>query len=137
MTEQIQNDQLTAEAGNPDGEALAAAAFALALDHAIPLALGLRAEVMDDCVKVWPREVQTPDETNFLIGARFTQNLDETRNILDGLGATLAIEDHADHFVAVITSGDSGELRTRGDRAALAAAFGLYALLTALRRSKT
>lgn len=120
-----------------EARAHAAATFALALDLAIPLALGLRAEVMDDCIKLWPNEVAVPDETNFLIGDRFSQSLEATRHVLDGFGAYLEVRKHNDQFIGVITSGDSGELTSPpSETAELAGATVMYALLWALRKGK-
>lgn len=132
--DQVENDagaEVPADGETPQDD------LALTLDLGIPMMLGLRAEVTDGLVKVWPREVLTPDETNFLIGARFSENLDETRNVLDGLGAKVEIRSDAEGFVGVITAQGSGELITTAvETPELAGACGLYALLWALRRSK-
>ena len=130
-------DTKTIDAGmeNPHAEP-DEAGLALMLDRAIPIMLGLRAEVMDDFIKVWPKEVE-PDETNFLIGARFTQNLDETLNVLAGLGATLELhEEDGCHWASVHING--GEITTTETSSpAMAGAFALYGLLWGLTRGKT
>jgi hypothetical protein len=56
----------------------------LIVDTQIMRMLGLRFEIVDDIIKVWPNDV-TPDETNWLVGERFSRNLDESLNVLAGL----------------------------------------------------
>ena len=107
--------------------------LALWLDLAIPRLLGLRAEVMDEVVKVWPKDV-VPDETNFLIGARFSQNLDESRNILDGLNATLELFEEAGNHWAVVTL-PQGTIETNETTSPeMAGAFAVYAVLWGLSK---
>lgn len=108
--------------------------LALFLDLAIPKLLGLRAEVCEDFVKVWPREVETPDDTNFLIGARFSQNLDESKNILAGLKAQLELHEEGGNHWAVVTL-PQGSIETNETTSPeMAAAFAVYAVLWGLRK---
>lgn len=120
--------------GNPIDSPSREEDLALWLDLAIPKLLGLRAEVCEGFVKVWPREVETPDDTNFLIGARFTENLDESKNILDGLGAALELHEEGGHHWAVVTL-PQGSIETNETTSPeMAAAFAVYAVLWGLRK---
>jgi hypothetical protein len=126
-----------AEAGDSPKD-LSESELGLLLDHGIIHMLGLRCEIMDDFIKVWPREVEIPDETNFLIGARFTQNLAETRNVLDGMHATLEVREEEGGFVGVISADGKGELTTSpAATPELAGAFGVYGLLWAVRKNQS
>lgn len=123
------------EAGNekPDGESKD---VALQLDCMIPRLLGLRCEVMDDYVKVWPNDV-IPDETNWLVGERFTQNVDECLNILEGLKADVSFHEEAGmHWVELVFP--EGTITTdECDSKAMAAAFATYAALYGKRHGST
>lgn len=107
--------------------------LALWLDLHIPTLLGLRSEVMDDFIKVWPKDV-IPDETNFLVGARFSQSIDECMNILDGLNAQLEFfEDDGAHWAEVTLP--QGTIETNeAESKEMAAAFAVYAVLYGLRK---
>ena len=109
--------------------------LALWLDMTIPTLLGLRAEVMDEFIKVWPKDV-VPDETNFLIGARFSQSLDECKNILDGLNAELELfEENGFHWAEVTLP--QGVIETNEAQSKeMAAAFAVYAVLYGLRQAQ-
>lgn len=85
--------------GNPHGESQD---LALRLDCMIPQLLGLRCEVTDGYVKVWPNDV-VPDETNWLVGDRFSQSIPECMNILEGLKAEVVFhEDAGMHWVELL-----------------------------------
>lgn len=126
------NNDNSAGAGNPTQRE---EDLALWLDLAIPRLLGLRAEVADDLVKVWPKEV-IPDETNFLVGERFSQNLDESINILNGLNATLELNEEDGHHWAVVTM-PQGVIETDETTSTeMAGAFAVYAVLWGLRNGE-
>lgn len=111
--------------GNPNGNQKD---LALQLDCMIPRLLGLRCEVMDDYVKVWPNDV-IPDETNWLVGERFTQNVNECMNILEGLGAEVSFHQEAGmHWVELVFP--EGTITTdECDTKEMAAAFATYGAL--------
>lgn len=117
---------------NPHGDSQD---LALLIDLMIPQLLGLRAEVMDDFVKVWPNDV-VPDETNWLIGARFTQSIDECMNILDGLKAEVTFHEESGlHWVEVVFP--EGSITTNEcETKEMAAACATYACLYGKRNGK-
>jgi hypothetical protein len=87
-------------------------ALGLVVDTQIMRLLGLRFEIQDDIIKVWPRDV-VPDETNWLVGTRFSLSLAESMNVLDGLGVTVEFfEEDGWHWADVIF-GEEGELQTQ------------------------
>ena len=84
----------------------------LAVDTQIMRLLGLRFEIQDDIIKVWERDV-VPDESNWLVGERFSLNLAESMNVLDGLKVQVEFfEDRGWHWARVVF-GDEGELETQ------------------------
>ena len=103
--------------------------LALYVDTQIMRLLGLRFEIVDDTIKVWPNDV-VPDETNWLVGERFTRNLDESMNVLAGLKVGVEFfEEDGWHWV-VVSFGDEGELETtEATSKEMAAAFAVYAAL--------
>lgn len=129
------NDVNDNSAGAGDSPSREIEDLALWLDLTIPTMLGLRAEVMDDFIKVWPKDV-VPDETNFLIGARFSQSIDECVNILDGCKATMELfEDDGAHWAEVTLP--QGVIETNeADSKEMAAAFAVYAVLYGMRMAK-
>lgn len=103
--------------------------LALMVDTKIMRLLGLRFEIADDIIKVWGNDV-VPDETNWLVGERFSQNLDESLNVLAGLKVSTAFFEEAGHHWAVVTFGDEGELETaEAPTKELAGAFAAFAAL--------
>lgn len=101
----------------------------LAVDTRIMRLLGLRYEIQDDIIKVWERDV-VPDETNWMFGERFSRNLAESMNVLDGLKVTVEFfEEDGWHWADVIF-GEEGELQTaEAPTKELAAAFACAAAL--------
>jgi hypothetical protein len=75
---------------------------ALMVDAAIMQMLNLRFEVADDIIKVWPREIEIPDDTNWLTGPRFTQSVVACQDLFEALKVeTEALETDGEHFVRV------------------------------------
>lgn len=102
--------------------------LALQLDCAIPRLLGLRCEVVDHYVKVWPNDV-VPDDTNWLVGERFTQNIDECMNILEGLKAEVTFFEEANCHWAEVVFPEGSITTTECESKEMAAAFATYAAL--------
>lgn len=115
-----------AERKNPDGEN---PNLAMLVDTQIMRLLGVRFEIVDDIIKVWPNDV-VPDETNWLVGERFSQNLDESLNVLAGLKVGVEFFNEGEYHWAVITFGDEGELETQETHSKeMAGAFAAFAAL--------
>lgn len=109
----------------------------LFVDTQIMKLLGLRFEIVDDIIKVWERDV-VPDETNWLVGDRFSQNLDASMNVLTGLKVDVEFFEEQGFHWAVVTFGDEGELETReANTKEMAGAFALYAALFGRRGDKS
>jgi hypothetical protein len=107
----------------------------LFVDTQIMKLLGFRFEIADDIIKVWDRDV-VPDENNWLVGDRFSQNLDASMNVLNGLKVEVAFHEDQGFHWAIVTFGDEGELETRETESKeMAAAFALYAALYGRRGS--
>jgi hypothetical protein len=118
-----------AEEKNPGTGNSPEADLGLLVDTQIMRLLGLRFEIADDIIKVWPRDV-APDETNWLVGERFSQNLDESLNVLAGLKVGVEFFEEAGFHWAVVSFGDEGELETQeASSKAMAGAFATYAAL--------
>jgi len=125
MTEELKVEE--AGAGNPSPREIEE--LALAVDTQIMRMLGLRFEIQDDIIKVWGRDVE-PDETNWMVGERFSSNLAESMNILDGLKVTVAFHEDDGWHWAVVTFGDEGELETsEAPTKELAGAYAAWAAL--------
>ena len=115
-----------AERKTPDGET---PDLAMMVDTQIMRILGFRFEVVDDIIKVWPKDV-VPDETNWLVGDRFSQNLDESLNVLAGLKVGVEFFNEGPYHWAVVTFGDEGELETQETYSKeMAGAFAAFAAL--------
>lgn len=105
----------------------------LFLDSEIFRMLGLRFEIQADIVKLWERDV-VPDETNWLIGTRFTQSVPECVRMIEHLGCTMTFGTEQDWHWAVVHLGDEAEIETdefREQRIAAAAA--VYLLLLGMK----
>ncbi len=103
--------------------------LALYVDTQIMRLLGLRFEIVDDVIKVWPNDV-TPDETNWLVGERFSQNLNESLNVLAGLKVEVEFFQVDRWHWATVTFGDEGEIETQeAPTKEMAGAFAVYAAL--------
>jgi hypothetical protein len=111
--------------GNPNGKPQD---LALQLDAAIPQMLGFRCEVVDDYVTVWPKDV-VPDDTNWLVGDRFTQSLPECMNILDGLKAEVTFHEEAGFHWVELTFPEGSITTSECDTKEMAAAYATYAAL--------
>ena len=107
--------------------------FPLWLDQQIMLMLGLRAEIMDEFIKTWPTDV-IPDETNWLVGSRFTQSLEECENIIAGLKGSLTLHEQDGNHWAVVTlaQGEIESIETTTKE--MAAACAVYGALWGLRK---
>ena len=86
-------------------------ALGMLVDTQIMRLLGLRFEIQDDIIKVWSRDV-VPDETNWLVGERFSRNLAESMNVLEGLAVTVEFFEEDGWHWADVTFGDEGWLQT-------------------------
>lgn len=87
-------------------------ALGLLVDTQIMRLLGLRFEIQDNIIKVWARDV-VPDDTNWMVGERFSLNLAESMNILDGLKVKVEFFEDAGWHWADVIFGDEGELQTQ------------------------
>lgn len=105
----MNQSEIVAEQKKPDGET---PDLALLVDTQIMRLLGVRFEIVDDIIKVWPNDV-VPDETNWLVGERFSRNLDESLNVLAGLKVEVEFGEEDGHHWAVVIFGDEGELETQ------------------------
>jgi hypothetical protein len=108
MTEEMKVDE--AAAGFPTPREVEE--LALTVDAQIMKLLGLRFEIQDDIIKVWAPEVETPDETNWMFGERFSSNLAESMNVLDGLKVEVEFFEEDGWHWARVVFGDEGELET-------------------------
>lgn len=126
----MSNTDTVAERKIPEsGNVSESSELALYVDTQIMRLLGLRFEIVDDVIKVWPNDV-TPDETNWLVGDRFTSNLAESMNVLEGLKVGVEFFEEDGWHWAVVTFGDEGELETTEARSKeMAGAFAVYAAL--------
>jgi hypothetical protein len=105
----MNQSDIVAEQENPGGET---PDMALLVDTQIMRLLGVRFEIADDIIKVWPNDV-VPDETNWLVGERFSRNLDESLNVLAGLKVEIEFFNEGPYHWAVVSFGDEGELETQ------------------------
>jgi len=105
----MNQSEIVAEEKKPDGET---PDLALLVDTQIMRLLGVRFEIADDIIKVWPNDV-VPDETNWLVGERFSRNLDESLNVLAGLKVEVEFGEEDGYHWAVVIFGDEGELETQ------------------------
>lgn len=111
--------------------------LALAVDTQIMRFLGVRFEIQDDIVKVWPRDV-VPDETNWLVGERFSRNLSESMNVLDGLKVKVEFFQEDGWHWAQVTFADESEFQTEeAPTKELAGAYACCFALWGLSRSKS
>lgn len=135
MTEDIKKTE-EAGAGNPSLEEIER--IALAVDTQIMKLLGLRFEIQDDIIKVWGHEVASPDETNWMFGERFSTNLAESMNVLEGLKVEVEFHEEDGWHWADVTFGDEGYLQTmEAPTKELAGAFACFAALYGRRGGKS
>lgn len=104
-----EQENVTARETSPTGDD---PAFALMVDTQIMRLLGLRFEIQDGFIKVWPNDV-VPDDTNWLVGERFTLNIDESMNVLAGLKVEVEFFEEEGMHWATVTFPDEGELQTQ------------------------
>lgn len=116
-------------AQEPDSELL--------VDVAIMKLLGFRFEVMDDFIKTWPNEVSVPDETNWLIGPRFSRSTDESLELLKSLKTDVELfKQDANHWAEIELSNGKSLLRiktTVTTSPSMAAALALWSALYVYR----
>ena len=130
----MNQSEIVAEGKNPDGET---PDLALLVDTQIMRLLGVRFEIVDDIIKVWPNDV-VPDETNWLVGERFSRNLDESMNVLAGLKVEVEFGEEDGYYWAVVSFGDEGELETQETTSKeMAGAFAACAALYGRRGHKS
>lgn len=130
----MNQSEIVAEGKNPDGET---PDLALLVDTQIMRLLGVRFEIVDDIIKVWPNDV-VPDETNWLVGERFSRNLDESMNVLAGLKVEVEFGEEDGYHWAVVSFGDEGELETQETTSKeMAGAFAACAALYGRRGHKS
>ena len=127
-----------AEAKNPEtGNRSDSPELALLVDTQIMRLLGLKFEIVDDTIKVWPRDV-VPDETNWLVGGRFSSSLEESMNLLEGLKVEVEFFESSGYHWAVVHFGEDGELETEEARSKeMAGAFAAYTALWGRRGNKS
>lgn len=127
-----------AEAKNPGtGNAPEKDNLALYVDTQIMRMLGLRFEVTDGIIKVWPADV-VPDETNWLVGERFSQNLDASLDIIAALKVEVEFFESAGYHWAIVRFGEEGELETQeAPSKTMAGAFAAFSALYGRRGHKS
>jgi hypothetical protein len=131
------SEQVDVDAGreNPEPFGKEDAEESLMVDAAIMKLLGFRFEVMDDFVKVWPKDVTVPDETNWLTGARFSRSETDCLALLEAMKVGIEFFEEASvHWAEV--SLNVGEFMIRTTRTyskEMAAAIALWSTLHAYR----
>lgn len=131
------NEEQDVETGRENPPGTEASDPELVVDVAIMTLMGFRFEVMDDFIKTWPKDISVPDETNWLIGPRFSRSTDESLSLLESLKVDVELfEEDAEHWAEIEITNGENNLRIRTamtSSPSMAAALALWSALYVFR----
>ena len=99
----------------------------------IAAGLGFRAELFDGKVKMWPKDVEHPDDTNWIEGPDFANNLDFSLELLESMKIDITLEEDFTGMWTAQLEMEDGMIETDAETTQeRAAAYGLLSAITIL-----